>query len=184
MNKYVNDVLTNISEHENIDMAVLEQYIEDVKEEKKRCKGILKNGTQCHHHTYKNLDVCLKHKYKEFQESNKSTVVRCEATNRNGTQCIRRATEDEPICGLHKFWVSSIHQKSTVPCIYYDEDDGDIQICRQPAMKNIWFCKKHEHHQHVYMHMYKAKNANHYKSRVQNEEIAKNVIVERILKDI
>jgi hypothetical protein len=183
MRKYVHDVLTNISENENIDMEVLEQYIEESKEEKKRCKGMLKNGTQCHHHTYKNLDVCLKHKYNEYQESNKSKTVRCEATNRNGTRCIRNATADDPICGLHKFWVSS-PQKSASSCIYYEEEDDDIHICKQPVTKNIWFCKKHEHHQHVYMHMYKARSISEYKSKIQNGEIDKHVILERILKEL
>jgi len=180
----VNDILSKISEEYEISMDELKTYIEKPQlDERERCAGILKNGKPCNHHTNKDSKYCLKHKYQHEQDSIQ-TLSQCTAINKNGQRCIRNATTSDDVCGLHRFIGSTSKTTSNHTCVYYDEDEDQNHIfCNQFSMKNIWFCKKHAHLQNVYMHQYKAKNLNHYKERVNNNEIQPNAVIQELLND-
>lgn len=185
----LDNVLMRISTDYEIPIHELKKYVDvPTIPERKRCIGKLKNGKPCNHHIYKDLEYCLKHKYQMCQEDSEGLhdeqikPIQCTAINKNGQRCIRISTMND-VCGLHRFIGSASKMNSNMTkCAYYDDDDNQNHIfCNQYTMKNIWFCKNHSHHQNVYVHQYRAKNINHYKDRVQNNEIQENAVIEEIL---
>lgn len=179
----LDNILVRIATDYEIPLQDLKQYTEIQLQDRKRCIGKLKNGKPCTHHTHKELDFCLKHKY-QLNEEITHELEQCVAMNKNGQRCIRNAIQGKDVCGLHRFIGTVSKMNSSMDtCAYYDDDDDQNHIfCNHYAMKNIWFCKKHAHHQNVYVHQFKANNLNHYKERVHNNEIQPNAVIEEILK--
>lgn len=171
------EVLSEIGDKYTIDKEDLLEICANFmsqKSSKTQCEGIMKNGMRCvcpavPHDTYCRRHLACKSPALER--------TRCIGITNKGEQCLSDALHDSEYCKLHERKRQDAALR--LPCVYYDENDGDLDFCEKSVIPGKWTCKKHAHLERNQISLYRYLNLHAYKNRPAHEP--SNSVLETLL---
>lgn len=174
----VRDTLKYISNTTDYDYDVLEERMKEYLQNSGICSATTKTGQLCACNVVPGTLFCKKHGGGKGHLP--PVMNQCEAMNRNGSRCIKDARPNHTLCGVH---ISTLQRRERAQndrtCVFYHDDDTDIQFCKQIAVSGQWCCRSHEHLNTLYGKTYGCTCLHEYEN---NASVKRNIILERLLK--
>lgn len=145
--KILSKITSEIETNHNIDVTPEISAVMGVTKERVRCIGKTAVGKPCRYLSKPGEEYCVRHVPLEGDDEEVRERVQCAALTANGMRCIRDARHGETLCGGHVYQMGIQSRKpKTYACVYYDDDEEDIERCERRALPGKWVCKKHDAH--------------------------------------
>jgi hypothetical protein len=162
------DVLSEIGEKHSIDKEELFEtcmhFMSD-KACKSQCEGIMKSGVRCVCPAIPHESYCRRHL------ACKSPALerpRCIGVTNKGEQCLSDALHSgSGYCKIHDR--KRQNDALRLPCVYYDEQDDELDFCENTTVLGKWTCKRHAHLERNQTSLYRYPNLHAYKNRPSHE---------------